>query len=377
MRSAGMCACLAAAALFINPGCAANRYAEVAETPWAYRTHAAAQQNQAPGYGVSPGPVLPVTADVDAFPAPNSPLWRVAWDGINEGIWVTCPAQNLEPQNDAAVPADGIVALLIDPQTGDEKRRIVVGQDELLMGHDGVGLWFGQIVAGSNGTPQPRMQMRRIRTARSLPHHLRERGWSLPQDLENPTPTEPLTEATGDPESLMDQALPWPQAAAAWDGQRIWTLAPCTGPDGKPQLRLLAIDIGLTRKPDTTDRYYQVLAHEEKHGTLATIPQFDELIAYDPAAAEVRNHLSWALATRPNEPYHDLTRARQLVLSSLRSQPWNPEFWDTLAEIEWRMGNADKAALIEARAINLNPGKGFYWDQWRKFRGMTRRHRQP
>lgn len=168
----------------------------------------------------------------------------------------------------------------------------------------------------------------------------------------------------------------------AWDGQRLWAVSragPGIGevlkrPDGEilfapePQVRLVCIDVGLNRKADTDERYKKALAFEKKNGTVKALPLFEELIAYDPAAVEIRNHVAWALGTRPQEPYHDIPRAKTLVESALEWQPWNPEMWDTLAEIYWRLGNAQLAEHLEAKAINLNPAKTFYWKQLDKFR---------
>jgi tetratricopeptide (TPR) repeat protein len=176
-----------------------------------------------------------------------------------------------------------------------------------------------------------------------------------------------------------DRALTDVQGGLAWDDQHLWSLSPETvtvpargsfesSATLVRSVRLVRIDVGLCRKPDTTDRHNKALAFEKKNGTLKAIPLFEELIAYDPAAVEIRNHLAWALATRPREPYHDIQRAKKLVESALEWQPWNPEFWDTLAEIHWRLGDAKLAEHLEAKAINLYPAKTFYWRQLDKFR---------
>jgi tetratricopeptide (TPR) repeat protein len=164
---------------------------------------------------------------------------------------------------------------------------------------------------------------------------------------------------------------------ATWDGQHLWELTAVKAGSDKMQLHLARIDVGLARKPDTTARHNQALAFERKNGTLKAIPLFEELIAYDPAAAEVRNHVAWALGTRPQEPYHDIQRAKQLVESALDWQPWNPELWDTLAEIYWRLGDAKLAEHLEAKAINLNPNKTFYWRQLDKFRTQLGTDKAP
>lgn len=169
----------------------------------------------------------------------------------------------------------------------------------------------------------------------------------------------------------------------AWDGQRLWSLTSIEhrvqvalrrSEDGHqasaaidpPQI--VSIDMGYTRRPDTDARYRKALAFERANGTRQTLPLFEAIYTDDASAVEIRNHVAWALATRPEEPFHNLDRALDLVNQALAWQPWNPEFWDSLAEIYWRKGDADLAVRLESKAINLNPHKTFYWEQLAKFR---------
>jgi len=154
-------------------------------------------------------------------------------------------------------------------------------------------------------------------------------------------------------------------AGVTWDGQSLW----CVLQDGLPgrTVRLVHLDVGLARKADTTRRYRLVLQFERSHGTEAAIPKFKALIAYDPAAAEVRNHLAWALATNPDKPFYNPRQALDLVKMALQWQPWNSEFLDTLAECLYRLGQPAEAARIEAHALAIL-SKRFYRKQLRKFR---------
>jgi hypothetical protein len=189
-----------------------------------------------------------------------------------------------------------------------------------------------------------------------------------------------------------EESVALARGSLAWDGQRLWSLDKQVSPrkaEGEPNtidrrpdttlppIHLVCIDVGLARKPDTTERHNKALAFERKNGTLKAIPLFEQIIADDPAAAEVRNHLGWALATRPQEPYHDIQRAKKLVEGALEWQPWDPEKWDTLAEIYWRLGDAKLAERLEAKAINLNPNKTFYWRQLDKFRSEPGTDKAP
>lgn len=164
-----------------------------------------------------------------------------------------------------------------------------------------------------------------------------------------------------------------------WDGQQLWSFCEATGEAVATPLKpiepkantasfhIVSIDVGFTRKPDTDARYRKALAFEKANGTLKALPIFEQIFADDPSAVEIRNHVAWARATRPQEPYHNIERALELVNQALEWQPWNPEMWDTLAEIYWRKGDANLAMHLEAKAINLNPHKTFYWRQYEKF----------
>jgi tetratricopeptide (TPR) repeat protein len=186
-------------------------------------------------------------------------------------------------------------------------------------------------------------------------------------------------------DAIMAQANSW----LTWDGQGLWSLhaTPLEGSkyanqmslpgSGRvaqdkptvllPPVHLIRIDAGLTRKPDSAERHQKTLAFEKANGTQKAIPLFEKIASDDLAAVEVRNHLAWAFATRPHEPYHDILLAKQLAEGAAAWEPWNPEIWDTLAEIWWRLGHAELAAHLEAKAINLNPNKTFYWRQLDKF----------
>jgi hypothetical protein len=454
-----------------------------------------------------PAASQPMTFEAHATPGPELPIPEIeinrktvcsfdvhgpVWDGVNNGLWIVLQDFNLrDVVRGGRLPRwdDPTVAVLIDPATGKEMRRLDAPNSGLI-GHDGVGLWF-EMFAQSAVTEKDESVLQRVRTAPGLQQDREETDAGLPEDLparirlaslhlasqvtspsifsiprvivrgdvlgtkylarwfldsgtivvcsrwgssgsgdkfhrpDTPMATGgdylwvftdqlqrfPLSEiepvkakgVLNGPWDFEEANIPglrdglkWMSAgldkvevrgSLAWDGQRLWSLDKRSAKEGVaylypqfrtrrfpgvsiilPPVRLVSIDVGLSRKPDTTDRHNKALAFERKNGTLKAIPLFEELIAYDPAAVEIRNHLAWALATRPQEPYHDIQRAKKLVEGALEWQPWNPEFWDTLAEIYWRLGDAKLAERLEAKAINLNPAKTFYWKQLDKFR---------
>lgn len=93
----------------------------------------------------------------------------IAWDGVNNGLWVMLldgSGQLTDGSSDRKC-----VAMLIDPVTGQEKKRLDMPAAAQLVGHDGVGLWIGDT------------RLRRIRTA---PDPLPSREGltrQLPEDL--------------------------------------------------------------------------------------------------------------------------------------------------------------------------------------------------
>lgn len=75
------------------------------------------------------------------------------------------------------------------------------------------------------------------------------------------------------------------------------------------------------------------------------------------------NGLAWTCAT--NDVYLD--QALQAAQRAVDLEPKNTGILDTLAEVHFRMGNADKAVEVESRALNLEPGNTYLGDQLRRF----------
>lgn len=285
----------------------------------------------------APVPATP-TEEVKSLPRDIGKIHGLAWDGVHGGLWLVT--------TDEAGSAHGV---LIDPATATEIRRIPLPSSSV-MGHDGVGLWCK--VAGASGTAY-----RRVRTAPGLSAEQAEQGLHLPPDLPQKIDIDTFhTVVTSRHIGVYNIVIFGPI-----NGRSSWAVSMQNGP------HLVRYDNGLARKPDTDARYKKALAYERANGTLKALPLFEQIFTDDPSAVEIRNHVAWALATRPQEPYHNLNRAMELLQVALTSQPWNPEMWDTMAEIYWRRGDAAAAAHLEAKAINLNPQKSFYWRQYEKF----------
>lgn len=75
------------------------------------------------------------------------------------------------------------------------------------------------------------------------------------------------------------------------------------------------------------------------------------------------NGLAWTCAT--NDVYLD--QALQAAQRAVDLEPKNTGILDTLAEVHFRMGHADKAVEVESRALAMEPGNNYLTDQLRRF----------
>src|SRR5512138_3284457 len=75
------------------------------------------------------------------------------------------------------------------------------------------------------------------------------------------------------------------------------------------------------------------------------------------------NGLAWTCAT--NDVYLD--EALRAAERAVDLEPKNTGILDTLAEVHFRMGHADKAVEVESRALAMEPGNNYLTDQLRRF----------
>ena len=75
------------------------------------------------------------------------------------------------------------------------------------------------------------------------------------------------------------------------------------------------------------------------------------------------NGLAWTCAT--NGVYLD--DALRAAERAVELEPKNTGILDTLAEVHFRMGHADKAVEVESRALAVEPGNNYLTDQLRRF----------
>lgn len=75
------------------------------------------------------------------------------------------------------------------------------------------------------------------------------------------------------------------------------------------------------------------------------------------------NGLAWTCAT--NDIYLD--ESLQAAQRAVELEPKNTGILDTLAEVHFRMGHADKAAEVESRALAIEPGNNYLTEQLHRF----------
>jgi len=94
---------------------------------------------------------------------------------------------------------------------------------------------------------------------------------------------------------------------------------------------------------------------------------FKEVIRLDPKNSNAYNNAAFVVAKTKNAGSKDLQNALNFALNANKLNPDNPEFIDTLAEIEFRQGNPLQAQNLIKQAIKLAPQKDFFKVQLKRF----------
>lgn len=87
----------------------------------------------------------------------------------------------------------------------------------------------------------------------------------------------------------------------------------------------------------------------------------------DPEDAHTLNNIAWLLA-RTNRR---LDEALKFATWANTASPFNSAFIDTLAEVHYMRGDADKSVELEQKALLLNPGDPFMTSQLKKYRAAA------
>jgi tetratricopeptide (TPR) repeat protein len=82
---------------------------------------------------------------------------------------------------------------------------------------------------------------------------------------------------------------------------------------------------------------------------------------------QLQNNLAWFLA-RCNQK---LEEARDASMQAVAAEPGNAAYIDTLAEIQFRLGNAEEAVKLETKALLFRPDDEFMHRQIERFRTGT------
>ena len=80
------------------------------------------------------------------------------------------------------------------------------------------------------------------------------------------------------------------------------------------------------------------------------------------------NGLAWTCAT--NDVYLD--DALRAAERAVELEPKNTGILDTLAEVHFRMGHADKAVEVESRALTIEPGNNYLTEQLHRFQTVSK-----
>ena len=104
---------------------------------------------------------------------------------------------------------------------------------------------------------------------------------------------------------------------------------------------------------EAADQVYQAV---EKH--------FVESLEMYPESPFSRNNYAWLSATSNR----DLEMARRHAMVAVRVRPNVEQYLDTLAEVEFLLGQPKKAFELSKRCVQLNPTRNYYREQKERFR---------
>lgn len=125
---------------------------------------------------------------------------------------------------------------------------------------------------------------------------------------------------------------------------------------------------GACANPQSSDLWMKIAKLEHKSGRdFGALDVFKEVIRLDPKNSDAYNNAAFVLAKTENPAPKDLQAALSLALNANKLDPDNPEYIDTLAEIEFRQGNSEQAQNLIKQAIKLAPEKDFFKVQLKRF----------
>ncbi|WP_027720739.1 tetratricopeptide repeat protein [Maridesulfovibrio zosterae] len=130
---------------------------------------------------------------------------------------------------------------------------------------------------------------------------------------------------------------------------------------GQNDLAEKALLRGNTNSPDNPKILFQLGLTEEKRGNLdKTIKYMEQIISKHPDHSDALNFVGYLLA----EKNEQLDRALVLVSRANRLEPDNGYIIDSLAWVNYRMGNYDDAWELINKAISLRPKQPELWEHY-------------
>ncbi len=125
---------------------------------------------------------------------------------------------------------------------------------------------------------------------------------------------------------------------------------------------------GVSLNPNASALWMKVgkLEHKAKRD-LEALDIFKEVIRLDPKSSDAYNNVAFILAQSTNCNAEDLKLAETYAEKARKLDPKNPEYLDTLAEVNFRQGDSIQAQTLIKEAIKLAPERNSFKDQLRRF----------
>lgn len=125
---------------------------------------------------------------------------------------------------------------------------------------------------------------------------------------------------------------------------------------------------GVCLNPAASDLWMKVAKLELKaQRPFEALDVFREVIRQDPKNGSAYNNAAFILVKSAQPRKNDLLEAEKYASIARKLEPKNPEYLDTLAEIEFSQGNPLQAQSLIKEAIKLAPTKDFFKVQLKRF----------
>jgi tetratricopeptide (TPR) repeat protein len=125
---------------------------------------------------------------------------------------------------------------------------------------------------------------------------------------------------------------------------------------------------GICVNPQAAELWMKIGKLEHKSGRdWGALDVFKEVIRLDPKNSDAYNNAAFVVTKNEEARPEDLKTALTYALNARKLHPNNPEYIDTLAEIEFRQGHSLQAQNLIKQAIKLAPDRDFYKSQLKRF----------